>query len=168
MTRVRIVVSLVLMTVLGVILYFSPIRGDSVKVVGVYACLSAAIIFLVQTTKIEIIEGEEEKIATGIYTFTSIPEEDPSNKTLSYTVGSLDLGNTCMYPTKRETLDASFSSSECQLTLSSLYKPSRATPVDLPQKKRNDHHRTRARTKRIEKIKNGSRSKPAPAKPIPA
>jgi hypothetical protein len=56
----KLVAGLTLITILGVSLYLSPIRGNTVVVVGVFASLSAVIIALLATTEIEIITVEEE------------------------------------------------------------------------------------------------------------
>ena len=58
--RAKLVAGLTLMTILGVSLYLSPLRDNTVAVVGVFAALSAVIIALLATIQIEIIIVKEE------------------------------------------------------------------------------------------------------------
>jgi len=56
----KLIARLTLITILGVSLYLSPLRGNTVAVVGVFASLSTVIIAILATTEIEIITVEEK------------------------------------------------------------------------------------------------------------
>ena len=123
---------LALITVLGVILYLSPLRGDTVAVVGVFASLSALIIAVLATTEIEILSAEEENPGVGM---TSL-EEGHAYKTMSDTAEFLDVSYTNMYLRKTDEFRVDIYSSENQITLSSHYGPRRARLVKGRPKKR--------------------------------
>lgn len=59
-TRKRIVLSLIIMMILGVSIYMSPLRGNTVAAVGVFAILNTAVITLMATIQVEIINSEED------------------------------------------------------------------------------------------------------------
>jgi len=130
--RAKLVAGLTLITILGVSLYFSPIRGNTVAVVGIFASLSAFIIALLATTEIEIISIEEEY--TGVDK-TSL-EETHAFEILSDTAGPLDFSHTNMYPRTTNEFMMDIYSSENRITLSSHYAPRRAHLVERPVKKR--------------------------------
>jgi len=128
----KLVVGLILITILGVSLYLSPIRGNTVAVVGVFASLSAVIIAFLAITEIEIITVEGEKASMGK---TSL-EENHAYKTISDTARFLDFSHTNMYLRKMNEFKVDIYSSENQITLSSHYAPRRAYLVERQPKKR--------------------------------
>ena len=156
-----------MITVLGLSLYLSPLKGDTVAVVGVFASLSAIIIAFLATTDIEIITSEEEP--TSIRK-TSLGENH-AYKTISNTAKFLDLSYTNMHLRKTNEFKIDIYSSENQITLSSHYAPRRAHLVKSPHKRdKPEDVRGRAYQKegrREGKIRDGSRNKFNPAKPIP-
>ena len=158
---------LILITILGVSLYLSPLRGDTVAAVGVFASLSALIIAFLATTDIEIITGEKEPTSMRK---TSL-EENHAYKTKSNTAEFLDLSYTNMHLRKTNEFKMDMYSSENQITLSSHYAPRRANLVKSPHKRdKPEDVRGRAYQKegrREGKIRDGSRNRFNPAKPIP-
>jgi len=130
--RAKIVAGLTLITILGVSLYLSPIRGNTVAVVGVFASLSAVIIALLAAVEIEIISVEEEYIDVD----KTSREETYAYEAMSNTAGPLDFSHTNMNLRKTSEFQMDIYSSENQITLSSYYAPRRAHFVELPRKKR--------------------------------
>jgi len=130
--RAKLVAGLTLITVLGVSLYLSPIRGNTVAVVGVFASLSAFIIALLAAVDIEIIGVEDEYMDVDK---TSM-EETYAYETMSNTAGPLDFSHTNMNLRKTSEFQMDIYSSENQITISSHYAPRRAHFVELPRKKR--------------------------------
>lgn len=122
---------LALITMLGVILYLSPLRGDTVAVVGVFASLSALIVAVLATTEIEILSAEEENPGVDM---TSL-EEGHADRTMSDAAEFLDLSYTDMYLGKTDEFRLDVYSSESQITLSSHYGPRRAHLVKRRPKK---------------------------------
>jgi hypothetical protein len=120
------------MTILGVTLYLSPLRGNTVAVIGVFASLSAVIIALLATVEIEIINVEEKDTARAT---TSHKEIFPYD-ILSYTARSLNFSYTNMPSVKTSEFDIDIYSSEYRVTLSSHYLPVRAHLRELPHKNR--------------------------------
>jgi len=135
----KLVVGLILITILGVSLYLSPIRGNTVAVVGVFASLSAVIIAFLAITEIEIITVEKEKVGMGE---TSL-EKNHAYK--SDTARFLDLSHTNMYLKKTNEFKVDIYSSENQITLSSHYAPRRAHLVERQSKKRQTKGHARSR-----------------------
>jgi len=125
--RAKLVAGFTLITVLGVSLYLSPIRGNTVAVVGVFALLSAFIIAFLATTEIEIISAEEEHMNV---------DETYAYETVKNTAGPLDFSHTNMNLRKTSEFRIDIYSSENQITLSSHYAPRRAHLVELSRKKR--------------------------------
>lgn len=163
----KLVTGLTLITVLGISLYLSPLRGNTVAVVGVFASLSALIIAVLATTDIEIITVEEKNAGMRK---TSL-EENHAYKTISNTAKFLDLNHTNMHLRKTNEFKVDIYSSENQITLSSHYAPRRAHLVKKPHK-RDKPNDMRARAHHKEgrkegKIRDGSRNRFNPAKPIP-
>jgi len=130
--RAKLVAGLTLITILGVSLYLSPIRGNTVAVVGIFASLSATIIALLAAVDIEIISVEEEHRDMGK---TSM-EESYAYETMSNTGGPWDFSHTSINLRKTSEFQMNIDSSENQITLSSHYAPKRAHLVELPRKKR--------------------------------
>jgi len=128
--RAKLLAGLAFMTILGVSLYLSPIRGNTVAVVGIFASLSALIIAFLATTEIEITTVEEE------YRDKTSMEENYAYKTMSNTAGPLDFSHMNMNLRKTSEFQMDIYSSENQITLSSHYAPRRAHFVELPRKKR--------------------------------
>jgi len=119
------------MSILGASLYLSPIRGDTVAVVGVFASLSAVIIALLGAVEIEIINVEEENVGK---------DKTSLERTYAYDIVNdaarrLDFSQTNMYLIKNE-FRMDIYCSENQITLSSHYTPRRAHFVELPRRKR--------------------------------
>jgi len=139
--RAKLVAGLTLITVLGVSLYLSPLRGDTVAVVGVFASLSAVIIALLATTEIEIVTVEEENDDIG----KSSLERTYAYEILNDAARRLDFSQTNMYLRKTDEFKIDIYSSENQITLSSHYAPRRAHPVKLQPKKRKSKLSARAR-----------------------
>jgi len=129
--RATLVTGLTLMTILGVTLYLSPLRGNTVAVVGVFASLSAVIIALLAAVEIEIINVEEKDTARAT---TSHKEIFPYD-ILNYTARSLNFSYTNMPSVKTSEFDNVYSS-EYRVTLSSHYLPTRAHFIELPHKNR--------------------------------
>ena len=136
----KLIARLTLITILGVSLYLSPLRGNTVAVVGVFASLSAVIIALLATTEIEIITVEEKNAGMDK---TSL-EKNHTYKTMSNTARFLDLSHTNMYPIKTDEFKMDTYSSENQTALSSYYAPKRAHLVKRPHKKRQIRRYARA------------------------
>jgi len=130
--RAKLVAGFILMSILGVSLYLSPIRGNTVAVVGVFASLSAVIIALLAAVEIEIISIEEEHRDAER---TSM-EESYAYEAMSNTAGPWDFSDTSMSLRKTSEFQMYIYSSESQITLSSHYAPRRAHLVELPRKKR--------------------------------
>jgi len=130
--RAKLVAGLTLITILGVSLYFSPIRGNTVAVVGVFASLSAFIIAFLATTEIEIISAEEKYMDMD----KTSKEETYAYETMRNTAGPLDFSHTNVNLRKTSEFQMNVYSSENQITLSSHYAPRRAHLVELPRKKR--------------------------------
>jgi len=137
----KLVAGLTLITILGVSLYLSPLRGNTVAVVGVFASLSAVIIAFLATTEIEIITLEEENAGMGK---TSL-EENSAYKTTGDTARFLDFSHTNTYLRKTNEFKVDIYSSENQITLSSHYAPRRAHLVKRQSKKRQTKGYARAR-----------------------
>jgi hypothetical protein len=130
--RAKLVAGLTLITILGVSLYLSPLKANTVAVVGVFASLSAVIIALLAAVEIEIITVEEENAGMGK---TSL------ERTYAYEIANdiarrLDFSQTNMYLRKTNEFKMDIYSSESQITLSSHYAPRRAHPVKQQSKKR--------------------------------
>jgi len=130
--RSKLVAGLTLISILGVSLYFSPIRGNTVAVVGIFASLSAVIIAFLATTEIEIISIGEEYMDVDK---TSM-KETYSYETISNKAGPLNFSHTNMNLRKTSEFQMDIHSSENQVTLSSYYAPRPARFVELPRKKR--------------------------------
>jgi len=130
--RAKLVAGLTLITILGVSLYLSPIRGNTVAVVGVFASLSAVIIALLAAVEIEIISVEEEYVDVD----KTLMEETYAYETVSSTAGPLGFSHTNMNLIKTNEFQMDIYSSENQITLSSHFAPKRAYLVELPRKKR--------------------------------
>jgi len=113
---------LTLITILGISLYLSPLRGNTVAVVGVFASLSAVIIVLLAIMEIEIITVEEENHEYEI---------------MSNTAKFLDFSQTNMHLRETNEFKMDVYSSENQITLSSHYAPRRAYLVKRPAKETN-------------------------------
>ena len=118
----KLVAGLALITTLGISLYLSPLRGNTVAVVGVFASLSAFIIAVLATTDIEILTVKRQPTNLG----KSSSEENHAHKTTSNTAGFLDLSHTNMHLRKTNEFEIDICSSENQITLSSYYTPRRA------------------------------------------
>ena len=127
---------LVLIIILGVSLYFSPLRGNTVAVVGVFASLSAAIMVLFAAIQIEIISVEEEDMGVNVDMDKTSLGEAHASEILSDTAGPINLSHTEMYPRKTSEFKMDIYSSENRITLSSHYAPRRAHLVERPLKKR--------------------------------
>ena len=127
---------LIIMIILGVSLYLSPLRGNTVAVVGAFASLSAAIIVLLATVEIEIISVEEEDVGVDVDMDKTSLKETHASEILSDTVGPLDFSHTNMYPRKTSEFKIDVYSSENRITLSSHYAPRRAHLVERPLEKR--------------------------------
>ena len=56
-THKRVVLSVIIMVTLGISIYMSPLRGNTV---GVFAILNTAIITLMATVQVEIVSLEED------------------------------------------------------------------------------------------------------------
>jgi len=159
----KLVAGLALITTLGISLCLSPLRGDTVAVVGVFASLSALIIAVLATTDIEILTVEKESTSLGK---TSL-QENHAYKTTSNTAKFLDLSHTNMHLRKTNEFRIDIYSSENQITLSSHYAPRRA---HLVKRDKSDDMRGRAYHKegREEgKMRDGSRNRFNSAEPIP-
>jgi len=128
----KLVSGLILMSILGVSLYLSPIRGNTAAVVGIFASLSAVIIAFLAVTEIEITSIEEEYMDMN----KTLREETYPYETISNTAGPLDFSHTHMNLRKASQFQMDVYSSENQITLSSHYAPKRAHLVELPRKKR--------------------------------
>jgi len=130
--RAKLIADIALISMLGVSLYLSPLRNNTVAVVGVFASLSAVITALLATTEIEIVSVEEERTARKI---TSRRENLPY-ETLNYTAKPLNFSYTRMSSAKTSEFNVDISSSEHHVTLSSQYVPTRAHRTELPHKER--------------------------------
>lgn len=130
--RATLVAGLTLITILGVFLYLSPLRGNTVAVVGVFASLSAVIIALLAMVEIEIVNVEEENIARE----TTSPKENLLYDVLSYTARQLNFSYTKVSSVKTNEFDIDVYSSEHRVTLSSHYLPTCAHFIELPHKNR--------------------------------
>jgi len=128
--RATLVAGLTLITILGVSLYLSPLRGNTVAVVGVFASLSAIIIALLATVEIQIINVEEENIVRET---TSHKENLPY---VSYTARQLNFSYTNMSSVKTSEFDIDVYSSKYRVTLSSHNMPTRANSIELSHKNR--------------------------------
>jgi len=131
-SRGKLVAGLTWMTILGAFLSLSPLRHNTVAVVGVFASLSAVMIAFLAAVEIEIVNVEEEKTATEI---TSRKEKLPY-EILSHTSRPLNFSCTNMSSAKTSEFNADIYSSEYQVTLSSYYMPTRAHLMETPHKKR--------------------------------
>jgi len=130
--RAKLIAGLTLVTILGVSLYLSPIRGNTVAVVGVFASLSVVIIALLAAVEIEIISVEEKYMDAD----KTSREETYAYETMSNTAGPLDFSQTNMNLRKTSEFQMDIYSSENLITLSSHYAPRRARPLELPRRKR--------------------------------
>jgi hypothetical protein len=130
--RAKLVAGLTLITILGLSLYLSPIRGDTVAVVGIFASLSAVIIALLAAVEIEIIGVEEEHMDVD----KTLMEETYAYETMSNIAGPQGFSHTNMNLRETSEFQMDIYSSENQITLSSYYAPRRAHFVELPRKKR--------------------------------
>jgi len=130
--RTKLVAGLTLMTLLGVSLYLSPLRANTVAVVGVFASLSAIIIAFLAAVEIEIVTFEEENVGMG----KTSPKRIYAYEIIDGAAKRPDFSQTNMYLTRTNELRMDVSSSENQITLSSYYAPRRAHPVKLKPKKR--------------------------------
>jgi len=128
----KLVSGLVLISILGLFLYSSPIRGNAVAVFGIFALLSAVIIAFLSMTEIEIISVEEEHRDVDK---TSM-EETYAHEIMSNTAGPPGFSHTKMNLRKTGEFQMDIYSSENQITLSSHYAPRRAYFVELPRQKR--------------------------------
>ncbi|MCK4223286.1 hypothetical protein KAX01_03225 [Candidatus Bathyarchaeota archaeon] len=59
-THQRVVLSVIIMVILGISIYMSPLRGNTISAVGVFAILNTAIITLMATVQVEIVSLEED------------------------------------------------------------------------------------------------------------
>jgi len=134
--RAKLVAGLTLITILGVFLYLSPIRGNTVAVVGVFASLSAVIIALLAAVEIEIINVEEEHMDVDK---TSM-EETYAYEPMRNTAGPQGFSHTNMNLRKTSEFQMDIYSSGNQITLSSYYAPRRAHFAELTRKKRQVKH----------------------------
>jgi len=140
--RAKLVAGLTLITMLGVSLYLSPLRHNTVAVVGVFASLSAVIIAFLAAVEIEIINIDEENVGM---------DKTSPKRTYAYEIANdatrrLDSTQTSMHLTKTYEFKMDISSSENQITLSSHYAPRRAHPVKLQPKKEIKTNRQKAKT----------------------
>lgn len=130
--RVKLTTGLTLIILLGVSLYLSPLRGNSVAVVGVFASLSAVIIAFLAAVEIEIINLEEKN--EGM-------DKTSLKKASAYEIVNdasrrLDFSQTNMHLTRTNEFTTGVYTSEKQITLSSLYTPRRAHPAKQQFKKK--------------------------------
>lgn len=130
--RVRLITGLTLITILGVFLYLSPLSGNTVAVVGVFASLSAVIIALLATVEIEIINVAEENKDMG----KTAPKRTYSYEIVNDAARRLDFSHTNMNIRKTDEFRRDIYSSENQITLSSHYAPMPAHLVKRQPKKR--------------------------------
>jgi len=130
--RAKLVAGLTLITVLGVSLYLSPLRGNTVAAVGVFASLSAVIIALLAAVEIEIITVEEEDAGMGK---TSLGET-LAYENLNDTARRLDFSQTTTYLRRTIESKTGIAFSENEITLSSHYAPRRAHLVKKQPEKR--------------------------------
>jgi len=129
--RTTLVAGFTLITILAVFLYLSPLRGNTVAVVGAFASLSAVIIAILATIEIEIINVEEESTTRET---TSHKETFPYD-ILDYSARSLNFSYSNMPSVKTSEFDNVYSS-EHRVTLSSHHLPVRAQLMELPHKNR--------------------------------
>jgi len=127
----KLVTGLILITLVGVSLYLSPLRANTVAVVGVFASLSAVIITLLATVDIEIVNVEEEKAGMDKTSLKRICAYEIVNDAARH----LNFSQTNMHLTKTNEFKMDTSSSESQITMSSYYAPRRAHPVKLKPKR---------------------------------
>lgn len=59
-THKRVVLSVIIIIILGISIYMSPLRGNTISAVGVFAILNTAIITLIATVQVEIVSLEED------------------------------------------------------------------------------------------------------------
>ena len=129
--RAKLVAGITLITILGVSLSLSPLRGNTFAVVGVFASFSAIIIALLAAVEIEIITVEEKNAGMdktslkGTYAYEIV--NDAAKR--------LDFSQTNTHLTKTNEFKMDVYSSENQITLSSHYTPRRAYPVKRQPKK---------------------------------
>jgi len=129
----KLVTGLIFITLLGVSLYLSPPRANTVAVVGVFASLSAIIFAFLAAVEIEIITMEEENVGMG----KTSPKAIYTYEVAKDAARRLDFSQTNMHLIRTNEFKMDISSSENQITLSSYYAPRRAHPVRLKPKKMN-------------------------------
>jgi hypothetical protein len=56
----RVALSIIIMLILGVSLYMSPLRGNAVAAVGVFAILNAVVVTLMATLQVEVVNLDDE------------------------------------------------------------------------------------------------------------
>jgi hypothetical protein len=139
--RAKLVTGLTLITILGVSLYLSPIRHNTVAVVGVFASFSAIIIAFLAAVEIKIINIDEENVGMG----KTSPKRTYAYKIVNHAAGHLDFSQTNMHLTKTNEFKMDVYCSENHITLSSRYAPRRAHPIALQPKKRQTK-RTKTKT----------------------
>ena len=127
----KLVTGLILMTLVGLSLYLSPLRANTVAVVGVFASLSAIIFAFLAAVEIEVITVEEEKVAVDKTSLKRICAYEIVNDAARH----LNFSQTNMHLTKTNEFKMDTSSSESQITMSSYYAPRRAHPVKLKPKR---------------------------------
>ena len=112
---------LILIATLGVSLYLSPLRSNTVAVVGVFASLTAIIIAFLATTEIEVVTVEEEKIGIG-----KTSEDNYGCGATSDTAMFFNFSYVNMCLGRTNEFKTNIYSSDNQVTLSSHYGPRRA------------------------------------------
>ena len=128
----KLVTGLILMTLVGLSLYLSPLRANTVAVVGVFASLSAIIIAFLAAVDIEIVNVEKENVGMSETSLKRIYAPEIVNDAAR----RLDYSQTSMHLTKTNEFKMDIYTSESQITLSYHYAPRRAHPVKLKPKNR--------------------------------
>jgi len=128
----KLVTGLILITLVGLSLYLSSLRANTVAVVGVFASLSAIIIAFLAAVDIEIVNVEKENVGMSETSLKRIYAPEIVNDAAR----RLDYSQTSMHLTKTNEFKMDIYTSESQITLSYHYAPRRAHPVKLKPKNR--------------------------------
>jgi len=122
--------NIILLTVLGLMLLMSPLRNNSVYIVGAFVGLSALTIFLSQTVKIEMIKAKEGGSNVEVHGSPASLGKSLRFETTNCEDGSLHIDLTTRTNTQSDLDGDQVTSSTHDVTLSSYYTPALATPTE--------------------------------------
>ena len=160
MTRIRILLSILAMIVLGTLLFVWPFRMHDIHGIGAFLWMGAMILFIAQTVEINIVRRNGRSITIGIH--PSSPTHSNSSASLSYEAGAFKLCSTVQAYRESIFFDETDYSGKSETTTTSKYRPSLAVPTDTPDEAGADQELV------LKSVRNEDSHRTNPTKPQPA